>query len=246
MGRVDGTVNFDKSNGGLVDVNIRRRGLAAEQLKIRFKDKKIQGTAFGVHIDPVMKFLLLPWPVPSRTWGNFTVENKTLTVDAEFRDSFQDVKPAEYPLQGHVHLDWDGENNVTFSSENLVMQFAEVKAHGDIHIDQSLDIVLSVNISDVRQTRELTSQLLDIEFDFDEIRGSGEANITISGDIASPEVRGDFSLSSAGFAQFNSQTIIGNVEFIGNEFYGNFAFDDPFADIWTRPSAKGSSKAKFP
>ncbi|MCJ7582091.1 MAG: AsmA-like C-terminal region-containing protein, partial [Candidatus Aminicenantes bacterium] len=238
MGRVDGTVNFDSIDGGLVDVNIRRRGLAAEQLEIHFKDKKIQGTALGVHIDPVMKFLLLPWPVPSQTWGNFTVENKTLTVDAEFRDNFQDIKPAEYPLQGQVHVDWDGQKNVVFSSENLVTQFAEVKAHGDIHIGQALDIVFSGNISDVKEAREFTSQLLDIEFEFPEIRGSGEANIYISGDIASPDVRGDFILSPAGFAQFESQTVTGSAEFIGNEFYGNFAFDDPFALGHVQVSAK--------
>jgi len=238
MGRVAGTVNFNSTDGGLVDVNIRRRGLASEQLEIRFKDKKIQGKAFGVHVDPVMKFLLLPWPVPSLTWGDFTVENKTLTVDAEFRDTFQDVKPAEYPIQGHVHVDWDGQKDVAFSSENLVTQFAELKAHGEILIDQSLDIVLNGNISDVKQAREFTSQLLDIEFEFPEIRGAGDANIKISGDIASPEVQGDFSLSPGGFAQFDSQTVTGSAEFIANEFYGNFAFDDPFALGHVQVSAK--------
>ncbi|MFC2166739.1 translocation/assembly module TamB domain-containing protein [Acidobacteriota bacterium] len=238
MGKVDGRVNFDSTDGGLVDVNVQRRGLEAEQLKIRFKDKKIQGTAFGVYIDPVMKFLLLPWPVPSQTWGNFTVEKKTLTVDAEFRDDFQDVKPSEYPLQGQMHVDWDGQKDVAFSSENLVTQFAEVKVQGDIQINQSLDIVLNGNISDVKQAREFTSELLDMELKFPEIRGSGEANIYISGDIASPDVRGDFSLSPAGFAQFDSQAVTGSAEFIGNEFYGNFAFDDPFALGHVQVSAK--------
>jgi len=238
MGRVDGAVNFDNTTGGRVDVNIRRSGLAAEQLEIRFKDRKVQGVASGIHIDPVMRFLSLPWPVPSGTWGNFTVENKILTVDAEFRDDFQNIQPSEYPLQGRVHVDWDGRKDVTFSSENLVTQFAELKAQGDIRIDQALDIVLKGKVSDVKHAREFTSYILNKEFVFPEIRGSGETNIYISGDITSPDVRGDFFLSPAGFAQFDSQTVTGDAEFIGNEFYGNFAYDDPFARGYVQVSAK--------
>jgi len=238
MGRVDGTVNFDSTAGGRVDVNIRRRGLAAEHIEIRFKDKKVQGKAFGIHIDPVMKFLLLPWPVPSETWGNFTVENKKLTVDAEFRDDFQDVEPGEYPLQGSVHVDWDGRNDVSISSENIVTQFAELEVQGDVRIGQSLDIVLRGNVFDVNQAREFTSQILNNEFEFPEIRGSGETNIYIFGDITSPDMRGDFSWSSAGFAQFDAGTVTGEAEFIRNEFYGNFAFDHPFARGHVQISAK--------
>ena len=238
MGRIDGTVNFDSTAGGRVNVNIRRRGLAAEHIEIRFKDKKVQGTAFGIHIDPVMKFLLLPWPVPSGAWGNFTVENKKLTVDAEFRDDFQDVEPAEYPLQGSVHVDWDGRNDVSISSENIVTQFAEFEVQGDVQIGQSLDVVLRGNVFDVNQAREFTSQILNNEFEFPEIRGSGETNIYIFGDITSPDVRGDFSWSSAGFAQFDAGTVTGEAEFIRNEFYGNFAFDHLFARGRVQISAK--------
>ena len=238
MGRVDGTVNFDNTAGGRVDVNIRRRGLAAEHMEIRFKDTKVQGRAFGIHVDPVMKFLLLPWPVPSETWGNFTVENKKMTVDAEFRDDFQDVEPAEYPLQGSVHVDWDGRNEVSIFSENIVTQFAEMEVQGDVRIGQSLDIVLRGNVFDVIQAREFTSQILNKKFEFPEIRGSGETNIYIFGDITSPDVRGDFSWSSAGFAQFEAGRVTGEAEFIRNEFYSNFAFDHPFARGRVQISAK--------
>jgi hypothetical protein len=238
MGKVDGTVNFDSTAGGRVNVNIQRRGLAAEQIEIRFKDKKVQGTAFGIHVDPIMRFLLLPWPVTSGTWGDFTVENKTLSVDAEFRDDFQDVKPAEYPLRGRVHVDWDGQKNVSFSSENIVTQFAELEAQGDVQIGQKLDIVLRGKVFDVKEAREFTSQILNNEFGFPEIRGSGETNIYIFGDITSPDVRGDFSLSSAGFAQFDTETVTGEVEFIRNEFYGNIVFNDPFVQGRVQISAK--------
>lgn len=238
MGRVDGTINFDSTVGGRMDVNIRRRGLAPEQLEIRFKDKKVQGTAIGVYIDPVMKFLLLPWPVPSRTWGSFTVENKKLTVDAEFRGDFQEVKPGEYPLQGNVHVDWDGQNDVSFFSENIATQFAELEVKGDIRIGQSLDIILRGNVLDANQAREFTSQILNNEFEFPEIRGSGETNIYISGDITSPDIRGDFSWSSIGIAQFDMGTVTGEVEFIRNEFYGNFTFDDPVVRGRAQISAK--------
>jgi len=199
MGRIDGTVNFDSTAGGRVGINIRRRGYTPEQLEIRFKDKKVQGVATGVHVDPVMKFLLLPWPVSSGTWGNFTVENKTLTVDAEFKDDIQEIKPSEYPLQGRVHVNWNGRNDVVVSSENLVTHFAELEAQAYVRLGQTLDIKLKGNVSDVKQAREFTSQILNQEFVFPEIRGSGETNIYIFGEIEAPDVRGDFSLSPAGF-----------------------------------------------
>ncbi len=238
MGKVDGTVNFDSTVGGRVGINIRRRGLAPEQLEIRFKDKKIQGVATGVHIDPVMKFLLLPWPVPSGTWGNFTVENKTLTVDAEFRGDIQEKDPFEYPLQGRVHVEWNGRDDVAVSSENIVTHFAELEAQANVRIGQTLDIVLKGHVSDVKQAREFTSQILNQEFVFPEIRGAGETNIYIFGRMEAPDVRGDFFLSPAGFAQFDSQYVTGEAEFIGNEFYGNFAFDDASARGQVQVSAK--------
>ena len=241
MGRVAGTVRFDETAGGQVDIDIRRRGLGEERLEIRFQDKKVQGFAFGIHVDPVMKFLSLPWPVPSRTWGNFTVENKRLAVDAEFRDDFKNVKPFEYPLQGRVLVDWDGQKDVSVSSENLVTPFAGLKVLGDVSIGQNLDIELGGDVFDVRQAREFTAQILDKEFGFPEIRGAGEVNIFISGDIKAPDVRSDLLLSPAGFAQFEAQTVSGEWEFIGDEFYGNFLFDDPYARGQALISAKGKN-----
>lgn len=238
MGRIEGDFHFDNTSGGVVDAQIQRRGLAPERMEIRFKNKKIQGAATGIHIDPIMKFLELPWPVPSGAWGNFTFENKTLSVDAEFRDDIEELNPAGYPLQGQVHVDWDGQKDVTISSKNIITPFAELEAQASVRIDQKLDIVLRGRVSDVKQARQFTSELLNQDFGFPEIRGSGEANISIFGKIKSPEVRGDFSLSPAGFAQFDSLTVTGDAEFIGNKFYGNFAFDDPSAQGHVQISAK--------
>ncbi|MGD2294825.1 MAG: translocation/assembly module TamB domain-containing protein [Candidatus Aminicenantes bacterium] len=229
MGKVDGKVDFSQATGGTVDVNIQRDGLSSERLGIRFKDKKVQGTARGVHLDPVMNYLSLPWPVASGTWGTFSLEKKRLSVDTEFRGTLQDVAPDLFPFQGRVQVVWDGRKSVFFSIENLVSSFAEVGVEGRVYIGQNMDISIKGEVKDIKQARRFTSLILNKEFGIPEIRGAGETELRIIGDSTSPDVRGRFSLSPAGFNRFNVNTLIGEAEIIKDEFFGDFRFDDPSA-----------------
>lgn len=227
MGRVNGTVDFSQKQGGKVDVQIQRQRLPSERLDIRFKDRIVRGQAFGVHVDPVMDFLALPWPVLSDVWGNFRVEKKRLNVEAELRENLQEEIIGFYPLQGQIRVNWDGRKAVTFSSESLVTPFADVRTEGVVHIGQSMDILIQGDVKDVNQTRQFSSEILNREFGFPEIRGAGEADFRIYGDFFSPDIRAEFSLSPAGFDQFDVQEITGEVDVVGSQFNGLFNVDDP-------------------
>ena len=227
MGEVSGRVNYRRSGGGSVNVNIRQRGRSQQNVRVRFNDDGITGTLAGIHLTPLANFLELPWPVASPAWGEFTVKNDRLHAEVEFRDELVVSEPQKYPFLGRVMLDWDGRDNVSFTSEALETSFANLGVKARIAIDKNLDINLKGDVKDVIQAREFTSLILSQEFEFPEIRGMGQADINIFGDFFLPQVKANISISSAGFDKLNSSFVEGEVELIKEDFFGRFDVDDP-------------------
>jgi hypothetical protein len=229
MGRITGKVEFTTESGGRVDITARRQDLPSERMLFQFKNKKIEGFGWGVHLDPILKFLRLPWPVSSGAWGSFTLEKKRLKVDADLRVENQKEIPSKYPFQGQVFVDWDGKKGVLFSSPKLVSDFAEVEVEGHVQVGQSLDVQIWGDVADVKQARDFTSALLGRDLNFPEIRGKGRADLLISGDFYAPSFSGDFTLTPGGFERFSAQQVKGIVGLSSEGFSGSFEFEDSIA-----------------
>jgi hypothetical protein len=239
MGLVTGKVGFSTEMGGRVDILARRQGLPPDQLRIQFKNRKVEGFAWGVHVDPIMKFLRLPWPVSSGAWGTFTLEKKRLTVEADLRSETREMSLSMFPFQGQVYVGWNGRKNVTFSSPKLLSAFGELKVEGNVQVGQNIDVHIEGDVIDVKQARDFTSVLLRKDLNFLEIRGKGQADFQIFGDYFSPQVKGDFALSPGGFERFDAQMVNGEVELSAEGFSGSFEFSDPAARGRARISVDG-------
>ena len=228
MGNVDGKIDFDELDGGHVEFRMRKKDLAQEYLSIRFKGDRLEGSARGFYLDPIMNFMLIPWPVSSPAWGDFSITQRRLRADIEFRDQILDVDGSNYPFKGQVNVDWDGEKKFSFTSPGLSSSFADVEFEGEMTVGENVDFNIIGEVLDVKQAREFTSLVLRKEFKIPEIRGKGSANLRIFGDFIYPKVQADFALTNAGFDKFDVTSVTGNAEAIKNDFKGKFDVDDPF------------------
>jgi len=227
MGLVQGEIEFIESSGGSVKIEVRKPGKRREYLDIVFDENKLEGAARGVFLDPVANFLTLPWPISSPTWGNFTVQDSRLTADLEFRDELVKIQPDRYPFAGNVHLNWDGLDQVVFSSQDIKSSFADLSLEGQLLIEKNLDIKIQGDVKDGVQTREFISRILDKKFEFPEIRGQGRAEVNIFGDFFVPQVKADLAMSPAGYDQLDAETVVGEIELIKEDFFGRFEVTDP-------------------
>ncbi len=231
MGKVEGKIEVDEKSGPTVEFNIQKKGLPSEYLKIHVAQGKIEGTAQGFYLDPIIKFTPMPWPVGSPAWGDFTVEKGILAVDAEFRDIGTDLGPGRYLFQGRVKFNYHiKDKKMSFSSPELTTSFASVAVEGKVDYSKSVDLEIKGDVLDLKQSRQFTSLILNKGFPFPEIRGRGRANIRIFGDFNSPQVQSSFSLSPGGFAKFDVNSVEGEFEIIKSDFLGRFDVDDLFME----------------
>jgi hypothetical protein len=226
MGKVDGNVNF-RGSAGHVDLNIQKGGSRQEFVRINFNKDRIWGIARGLHLDPIMSFAGVPWPIISPSWGSFTLDKDKLHAELEFRDEILESKDSKYPIRGLVKVDWDRKKKFSFFSEHLDSSFFGAKLDGGLVVGQTVDFTIDGEITDVKQARDFTSLVLQKNFEFPEIRGRGESLIRIFGDFMVPEVRAKFNVSPGGFKNFDVESVEGEAEIIGNEFYGFFNVNDP-------------------
>jgi len=230
LGKVRGKVEVKGGASGKVEFNIQRGVFPGEYLKIDFNKKKIVGLARGVHLNPIIKFLGLPWPTSSPAWGNFILDRERLEVEAEFRDEPFKVEPDKFPFQGPVKISWNLKDEITFSSPRLLSSFAQVDVEGKIRLKQDIDITIQGEVSDVKQARQFTSLILAKNFAFPEIRGEGRADLKIFGDYLFPQVKANFTFSPGGFDEFQVNLVEGEAEIVRSDFSGKFRIKDPFME----------------
>jgi hypothetical protein len=226
LGRVEGKISLS-GGGGRVDLRAQRGAGSPESIDIAFGKGRVEGRAEGIHLEPIVKELALPWPVRSAAWGGFVVEKGELRVNAEFRDDLLTYEPGKYPFRGPVVLTWDGKRKVTFSSQGLESNFGTLSAEGDIEIGGTLSVALRGNVKDVEQGRKFTELVLQKPIPIPEIRGSGTAEIKILGSYFRPQVRIDFSLARGGFDRFDASSVGGLVEIVAGEATGMIKIQDP-------------------
>jgi hypothetical protein len=230
LGKVRGKVEVSPGAGGRIEFNIQRGLFPAEYLKIDFNKKRIVGLARGFHLDPIIKYLGLPWPTTSPGWGNFIIDREKLEVDVEFRDEPFKVKPDKFPFQGAVKIRWDLKDEITFSSPRLLSSFTEVDIEGKIRLKKDMNISIQGEVSDVKEARQFTSIILAKNFAFPEIRGEGRAELKIFGDYSFPQVEANFTFSPGGFDKFQVNLVEGVAEIIRSDFSGKFEIKDPFME----------------
>jgi hypothetical protein len=225
--KVRGQVEFVPNQGVKLDMNILRRSTPSEYVRISYGSGKATGILQGFHLDPILSYVSLPWPVLSAVWGNFTLDNSQLVADFEFKDESFVALPDKYPFRGPVHFTWDRQREVTFSSPRLETVFGQFGLDGKVITDRSVEVSINGEVDDVKSAREFTSLVLRTQLDIPEIRGRGEAEVLIKGDIHSPEVKIDFNLSPAGFDRFDASAAEGIVVLANQTVQGRFQLNDP-------------------
>ncbi len=229
MGNTSGKIMYVENSGGRLDFNVKRRAVRPEYLRLELGKDRIEGYLRGVYLDPVISYLQIPWPVSSPVWGTFTLLNDKLTAEAEFRDDLETERKGKFPFRGPVSLEWDGVDKALISSTDLESTFLKGEVEAEINIDKQLHININGEVKNVAEAREFTSLILQKSFDFPEIRGQGQAEVEIFGDYISPQVKSEFTVSPGGFDRFNAEIIEGEVELIGEGFFGRFKISDPLA-----------------
>ncbi len=226
MGNVSGRFEANR-DVQTVELHCRKGAREQEYLKLQFAKEKIEGTAQGFYLDPIISYFSLPWPVASPAWGSFALDEKMFEAELEFRDDYHKTGPGLFPFRGPVQFRWDLRREISISAQGLASTFANVDVSGRINVGQDLDLTIVGEVKDVRLARKFTSIILGRSFDFPEIRGEGLAEIRIFDDYDSPRVNADFSLTSAGYADFDFRSVEGGAEVIEGDFFGRFTVDDP-------------------
>ncbi len=227
LGDVNGKVRYSDRKGGEVALTIKDGTGRDGSINIEFDQKSVRGRVRQVSLQPIANEISVPWPIYSKAWGEFSLKNKTLMVNANFRDSTERIGSFHFPLNGSARVEWDGDAKVKFSSSDIKSSFGDLEVDGGLNIDQDLDITIKGEIKDLKQAREFTGLILEENFKFPEIRGKGEAEIRIFGDYNTPQVKSDFSMSEAGFDEFDANLVKGSIELIKKDFFGRFNVEDP-------------------
>lgn len=228
LGNVEGKVAIGGQGGGRVELAMQRRPSPKEFMDITFKEGKVEGRARNFHLDPIIKYVSLPWPVSSPVTGSFAIEKGRLHAQAQFEDDLSAVMaPDKFPFRGAADFHWDGKKAISFTSQKLESSFAVLDVQGAIDIGKTVQVTLRGDVSDVKQGREFTSLLLKQNLAFPEIRGQGTAEIKILGEYRSPQIKADFSLAPGGFDKFNAASVSGLAEIAKGELTGLFKINDP-------------------
>lgn len=226
LGRVAGRLTLAEGRGE-IDLELSQPGSTVEYLDLAFGGGTLSGKARGLHVDPLIKQVNIPWPVRSPIWGDFTLDPQALEVTGEFRDDLLPEMNGRFPFRGPFRLNWNRKNELTFSSDRIEANFGAMSVDGRLDIGRELHIALSGEATDIPRGREFTSLAIKTPFSFPEIRGRGKADIKILGAWHAPEVKIEFALAPGGFAGFDAAEGSGLVEIARGETYGNVEVRDP-------------------
>lgn len=239
MGRVAGNLVLGEGPGTL-NLELSRPAATVEYLDLLFGQGKLEGRVRGIHVDPLIARVGIPWPVRSPLWGSFTIDKKSLEVEGEFRDDLLPEQDGRFPFRGPFRLHWDLHKEMTFSSEKVESNFGAMSVEGRLDIGREMDIELRGEATDIPRGRDFTSRALRMNFTIPEIRGRGDAVVNIVGPWHTPQVKFDFALAPGGFGNFDAAEAKGVVEIAGGESRGTVRVKDPELNGLLRfHSAKG-------
>ena len=225
LDKVRGRLDLAPKTGLAINLDILNKA-GTERVLIRHESGKVRGEVQGFHLDPIISYISLPWPVRSPAWGNFSLDDRGFQADIEFRDQSMDADSDRYPFRGPVRFSWDRKADIRFSSPQVETSFGRMEISGLVVIGKSVDLTIQGDVGDVKGGRDFTSLVLANPLTFPEIRGRGRALVRITGPLSSPEVRMNFDLSPAGFDRYDVAAAVGSVEVIKGVVTGRFDVDD--------------------
>lgn len=227
VGTVEGQVLVEKDKGGQVTASIKNPGRPTEEVVISFAEGKVEGQMAGFHLDSIMSYASVPWPVSSPAWGNFSLKQGQLTVQAEFRDEVAvkdktlNNKNDKYRFRGNVQLFLDiPSKDLRIKAKNLESSFGKLDLEGQVQIGQTVDLSIKGQFGNIKQARDFTQTILKTTFGFPEIRGAGRAVIAVKGKYQNPDLGLEFSCSPAGFERFDMTSARGEVNVEGGRVSG--------------------------
>jgi len=123
---------------------------------IRFNSKGVSGEFAGFHLDPIMKYASVPWPVASPAWGTFSLSHGQLTALAEFRDRVELKAPApRRRFNGQVNVSLNiPQLDLKLDSKDLASTFGRLNINGRIVIGKNLDLSIGGQFVDIKEARE--------------------------------------------------------------------------------------------
>lgn len=248
LGLVEGQVKVEGGKGGEVLAEIKNGNRPVEKALIRFNSKGVFGEFTGFHLDPIMKYASVPWPVTSPVWGKFALNHGQLTASAEFRDRIE-KRPADSgrSFNGLVNVSLNiPELDLKLDSQDLTSSFGRLNLKGQIVIGKNLDLSIAGQFTDIKEAREFAEKILNEKFGFPEIKGSGRSTIVITGDYHHPDLDLNFSCSPAGFERFEVATARGEVEVKGGLTTGKvYVIDKTFQGEINLRSDQAGTEARI-
>ncbi len=248
MGSVEGRVVVEKGRGGQILAEVKKNGRPTEKVVITYGGGKIEGQMSGFHLDPIMNYASVPWPVESPAWGKFSLSRGELKATAEFRDRVDEGEVKDrHRLNGPVEVNLHLKNkDLKIQTKDLQTSFGRLTVSGRVVIGQTIDLGITGQFSDVRRARQFTEKLFQTGFDFPEIRGEGRAEIEIKGDYHRPRLNFEFSLSPAGFERFQVTTARGRVAVEGGEVEGKvYVLDKNFEGQIDLKTSNGRTETRM-
>lgn len=228
MGTIQGRFELTPAQGGRLELGFQKPGMPAESLSLSFFGGRVEGRVAPMFVDPVFREIAIPWPVRSAAWGTFTVVDRKLAVEAEFRDDSLERSGGRFAFRGGVRVGVDFPGHiVTVEASGLESDFGRLEATARIDLKGDMDARIRGRIADVKETRDFVSLVLRQAFGFGEIRGRGYADARLTGRSASPALALKATLSPGGFDLFNAAYVEADLTFAAGAFDGRFDIDDP-------------------
>lgn len=228
MGVVQGRFELSPEKIGHLELGMQKPGQPTESLSLSFLPDRVEGRVAPLFLDPIFREINIPWPVRSPAWGTFTVADKKLAVEAEFRGTSLERRGGRFAFRGGVKVGVDFPAHiVTVEVPGLESDFGRLEATARIDLAGDIDARIRGQVTDVKETREFVSLVLRQTFGFGEIRGQGYADVRLTGRSASPSVSLKATLSPGGFELFDSAFVETDAVFSGGVFEGRFDIDDP-------------------
>jgi hypothetical protein len=240
MGDMSGRFDLSPETGGRLTLGFQKPGRPAERLEIAFLGGRVEGRAAPMFLDPVFREIKVPWPVLSPAWGTFTLDDRTLRAEAEFRDGSLARQGDRFAFRGGVEAGVDFAHNiVTVDTPGLESDFGKLEATARIDLKGEIAARIQGQIADIKEAREFVALAIQQKFGFGEIRGRGYVDARLSGRSAAPAVGLQATASPGGFESLDAAFVEAQVLFAGGVFQGTFDIDDPSLKGRVRVKAAG-------
>jgi hypothetical protein len=228
MGDMSGRFDLTPETGGRLELGFRKPGRPAERLELAFLPGRVEGRTAPMFLDPVFREIKIPWPVLSPAWGTFTLADRILRAEAEFRDESLARQGDRFAFRGGVETGVDfARNIVTVDTPGLESDFGKLEAKARIDLKGEIDARIQGQVSDIKEAREFVSLAIRQKFGFGEIRGRGYVDTRLSGRSAAPAVSLRATASPGGFESLDAAFVEAQVLFADGVFQGSFDIDDP-------------------